>query len=108
DQPGDYRRTPGPSACIRVHLRLNSSRLPFTVLETFASARLAVLLSFAHARVAGEQAVGLERRTQIGVGGQERARDAVPHRAGLAGGTAAADIDAHVKFAGGFGDGQRL
>src|SRR2546422_9545982 len=51
--------------------------LAFAVLETFASARLAVLLALAHARIARQQAVGLERRTQFGVGGEQRPRDEI-------------------------------
>src|SRR5437762_299966 len=87
------------------NFRLKST---FAVLESFASARLAVFLALAHARVAGEQAVGFESRTQIGIGHEERPRDAVPDRASLAGGTTAADVDAHIEFGGRLGDGQRL
>src|SRR6266545_3962779 len=64
--------------------------LTLTILETFAGARLPVFLALAHARIAGEQAVGLERRTQIGIGEQQSAGYPVPHRAGLAVGADAA------------------
>jgi len=61
------------------------AQLTLRVLESFASARLAVFLALAHTRIASEQAVGLEGRAQIGVRNEERPRDAVPDRAGLAG-----------------------
>src|SRR5437588_7997870 len=78
----------------------------FAVLKAFAGARLAVFLALAHARIASEQAVGLERRTEIGVGDEQRARDSVPHGDGLACGAAAADVDAHIEFCSGLRDGQ--
>ena len=65
-------------------------------MESFTSARLAVFLALAHTRITGEQAVGLECRTQIGVGNQERPRNAVPDGAGLAGRPPSAHADAYV------------
>src|SRR5437762_6899709 len=49
--------------------------LTFAVLETFASARLAVFFALTHARISSEEAIGLEGRTQVGVGHQQRPRD---------------------------------
>src|SRR5256885_7342760 len=84
------------------------TRSTLAVLKPFPSARLAVLLALAHARIAGEQAVGLERRTQVGVGLQQGASNAMPHGASLAGRTAPRDVYPHVKFPGRLGDRQRL
>src|SRR6266568_2366888 len=86
DEPlTEHKKTPPAIASGACKFRLE---LTFAVLESFASARLAVFLALAHARIASEKSVRLERRTQIGVGNKERARDAVPDRAGLAGGAA--------------------
>ena len=77
-------------------------------LETFARARLAVFLALFHARIAREQALGLQRAPQGRVKLQQRPGNAMPHRAGLAVRPAAADIDARVEFFHVAGDGQRL
>src|SRR5215469_14234501 len=61
----------------------NPTRLTLAVLETFASARLAVLLALTHAGIASEQPFGFEQRTKRGVSRQQSASEAVAHRACL-------------------------
>src|SRR5208282_5923025 len=84
------------------------ARLTFRVLEPFARARLAVFLALFHARIAREQALGLERATQRGIGPNQRPGNPMPHRAGLSVRAAAGDIDARVEFFRHAGEGQRL
>src|SRR5262249_1660755 len=71
-------------------------------LEALARTRLAVLLALFHARIAREEALGLEGGTQVGVGLDEGARDPVADGAGLAGRAAAGDIDPRVELGGRF------
>src|SRR5437660_2066599 len=54
------------------------------------------LLALHHARVAREEAGALQRHAKLGVDLDERAGDAVAHRAGLAGRPAAVHADAQV------------
>src|SRR5208337_2884509 len=84
------------------------ARLTFRVLEPFARARLAVFLALFHARITREQALGLERGTQSGVGPNQRPGNPMPHRPGLSVRAAAGDIDARIEFFRRAGDGQRL
>src|SRR6516164_2317433 len=81
--------------------------LSFTELEALARALLAVLLAFLDARVARQEALFLELRTQLDVVFHERARDAEPERAGLPGDASARDRREHVELVGRLGYGQR-
>src|ERR1700754_4484265 len=82
--------------------------LAFRELEALARALLAVLLALLGARVARHQARVLERGAEVCVELHERARDAVAHRARLARGAAARDVDDDVELARGVGEGQGL
>ena len=77
-------------------------------METFARARLAVLLALFHARITGQETLRLERGPEVGVELEQRAGDAVADRSRLAGMPAAVDIDTHVEFGQRFGGRQRL
>src|SRR5688572_31046556 len=72
-------------------------RLPFRVL--LAAPRLVQpdLLALDLARIARDEAGGFQRRLQAGIIFDQRARDAVPNRAGLAVFSAAIDIDGDVE-----------
>ena len=87
---------------------LKGDRLALRELEAFTSTGLAVLLTLAHTGIAGEKAFSLEQGAEIRVAGDERAGDTVSNRDGLAGGSAAADVDPEVKSAGGGSDDERL
>ena len=67
----------------------------------------AVLLTFLHARVAGQEAGLLQGRAQLGVVLQQRAGQAVADGAGLAGAAAADNVDNNVELAFGAGEHQR-
>ena len=56
----------------------------------------AVLLSFLHSGVAGQEAGGLQGAAELGVQGQQGTGDAVTDSAGLAGNAAASHIDNHI------------
>src|SRR5215471_19774165 len=73
-------------------------KLAFRELEALTRALLTVLLTLFGAGVTREQSGLLELLAQLGVEFEQRARDAVTHRAGLAGDAAAVDIDHHVEF----------
>src|SRR5689334_22892760 len=88
--------------------RKSCSGLTLGELVAFARARLAVLLALLHARIARQQAVALERGAQVGVRHEQGAGDAVPHGAGLAGGSTAGHIHPRIKLTGRLGDGERL
>src|SRR6476620_6436556 len=83
-------------------------RLALAELEAAASLRAAILLALDRARVAGEEAAGLQRRPQGRLIGHQGAADAVTHGAGLAGETAALDGDDDVELAVAVGGDQRL
>jgi len=83
-------------------------QLSFAVLEAFARAGLAVLLALAHARIAGQQALGPQNRPEIGIQGEQSARDAVADSAGLTVESAAVDRDLRVIFVRHTGRCQRL
>src|ERR1017187_8334152 len=83
-------------------------RLTFAVLEAFARARLAVLLALLHARVAGQEAFGLQHGPHVDVHREQRAGDAMAHRTSLAGRPAAGDGDLRVELVGRAGDSERL
>src|SRR5208282_4946995 len=83
-------------------------RSTFRELETFARARLAVFLALLHARIAREEALGLQCAPQGRVELQQRPGNAMPHRTSLAVGPAAADVDARIEFFRRAGEGQRL
>src|SRR3954462_1011075 len=82
--------------------------LAFAVLETFASAWLAVLLAFAHARVAREQSFSPESGSMVCIPRQQSAAEAMAHRAGLAIQSAAVDGDAGIKLVHRTRDNERL
>src|SRR5215470_13282714 len=71
-------------------------RVTKTEREVASRLRLAVLLALDHAAVAGEEAALLQHRAQGRLEMGERAADAVPHGAGLAGEPAADDRADHV------------
>src|SRR5262249_20645695 len=77
-------------------------------LEAAAGLGLAVLLALNAARVAGEEAAGLQSRTQARLIGDQRAADAVTHRTCLAGETAALHAHHDVELAVAIGRDQRL
>src|SRR5262245_44925185 len=83
-------------------------RLAFRELQALSRALLTVLLTLFGARVAREQSGPLELLPQLGVELDQRARDAVTHRAGLAGYAAAVDVDHYVEFVDRVGQLQRL
>src|SRR5438093_11757683 len=89
---GRFDRFPG--AVMRA-----GSRLPLRELEPLAGAGPAVLLALHHARVASEKAGLLQRGAEVGVQLGERAADAVPDGACLAGEPAAADVHRDVHLA---------
>src|ERR1041385_1472105 len=70
--------------------------LTLAILETFASAGLSVFFALFHTRIARQITMRLERRAKGRVRFQQRARNAVPNRASLAGGTATLHIHANV------------
>ena len=76
-------------------------------LRSLAGLVQAGLLALDLARVAREEALALERDAQLGIGLDERAGDAVPHRACLAGRPAALDANAEVVAALGAGELER-
>src|SRR5690606_13688164 len=69
---------------------------------------LAVLLALDLARVAGEKAARLERRPQRRIIGHHRPADAVAHRAGLTGQTAAGHRAHHIEVIHAVGGLERL
>src|SRR5687768_12420625 len=73
-------------------------KLALRELERAASAGLAGLLTLDPARVAGQEARGLEDRVVGVVGLDQRARDPEADRAGLARLATAADVDEHVEL----------
>src|SRR5690606_34502872 len=77
-------------------------------LEGPAGLRLAVLLPFDHAAVAGQESRGLQGRTQRGLVELQRLRDAVLDRAGLARETTAGNRRHDVELAFDIGDLERL
>src|SRR5215471_13160063 len=84
------------------------TRLTFAVLETFASARLAVLLALFHARIARQQAFGLEDRAQVRINGQQRPGQTMAHGSRLAVWPAARHSNVGIVFVRRPGDRQRL
>src|SRR4029079_4894370 len=66
-----------------------ATRLALRELEGTAGLGAAVLLALDHARIAGEEALALDRGAQARLVAGERGRDAVADRAGLAGKAAA-------------------
>src|SRR5262249_46929866 len=84
------RRTPGD---------LGASRLALRELEPAAGTATAVLLALLHAAVAREQPVLAEHRVVRRVDLLQRAREAEHDRVGLAGRTAALDVDQDVERA---------
>src|SRR5262245_27472796 len=82
--------------------------LTFRELESLTRALLTVLFTLFGAGISREQAGLLELLPQLGVELEQRARDAVTHRAGLTGHPAAVDIDQHVEFVDRVGQLQRL
>lgn len=74
--------------------------LAFAELEALAGTGLAVLLAFAHTRIAGQHLVRLEERAERGVTGEQGPGDPVAASSGLAVRTAAGDADLDVVLAG--------
>ena len=67
-----------------------------------------IILALAFTRIAREEALRFQLRTQVGVELKQGAGNAVADGAGLAVGAAAGDVDADVQFVRRAGDGQRL
>src|SRR5687768_9519670 len=88
--------------------RESSFGLTLAILETFASAGLAVFLTFAHTRIASQVTVRLERGAKSGVRFEQRARNAVANGAGLARRTATLHVHTDVKLRARFGGDERL
>jgi len=80
--------------------------LTFAELEAFARTRLAVLLAFAGAGIAGQQALRLQRRTEGGIKLNEGAGQAVADGIRLTIGSPAGHVDADIKFFHGTRNGQ--
>ena len=80
------------------HFPLSIKELSFRELETLARAFLTVFFTFLLARVARNESGFFQSRAQIDVVFHQRARDAVPHRAGLSGSSAARDVDENVEL----------
>src|SRR5690349_3952566 len=76
-----------------------SQRLALGVLRSLAGLLEAVLLPLRRPRVPGEEAGLLQRRPVLRVDEDQRAGDAEPQRAGLAGDAVAADARDHVELA---------
>ena len=72
--------------------------LTLAELEAFASPRLAVLLTFFHAGIASEKAIGFESRAKIRIHPEERPGDSMPHSPGLSAGAATCDVHRHVEL----------
>src|SRR5215467_9002556 len=77
--------TPASSSSVIEIAAKQSSLLAFAELEALACPRHAVLLAFLGARIARQEAFGLEGLAQVGVVLHERARDAESHGARLSG-----------------------
>src|SRR3990172_2164714 len=77
--------------------------LPFGELEALAGLPHSVFFPFHHARIAREEPVLPEDRTEFGMDIHQRPGDTELHRPRLAAHTAAAHADDRVVFAGGFG-----
>src|SRR5439155_26881415 len=77
--------------------------LPLAELEPGARAALAVLLALDDAGVARDEARLLQRRTELGLHGEQRLRDRVAHGARLPGEAAAADAGEDVVPVAGLG-----
>src|SRR5580704_7031623 len=69
------------------------SRLALGVLRCFASALESVLLALFLTWIASEQSGFLQRPAQVGVGSDQRARNAVRDSTGLAGNTTTFNLD---------------
>src|SRR5438067_7498397 len=82
--------------------------LPLAVLELLTRAGLTVLLPLAGAWIAREQPRLLQGQAKLVVEARDGARESVPDRARLAGGTAALDRHEHVELSDGVRDRQRL
>src|SRR5690348_15699610 len=82
--------------------------LTLAELETLPRALLAVLLTFAHARIARKKTVIPESVAQIGIENGKSARNPHAHGARLASNATAIDRGSDVKLAAGIGELQRL
>jgi hypothetical protein len=73
-------------------------RLPFRELEAFSRSRLPVLLTFLHARIAGQESGLFQNASQLVAEVTQRARDAMLHRSRLSVHTATLNEDDEIKF----------
>jgi hypothetical protein len=76
------------------------SGLPLAELEAFARAGLAVLLTFAHTRIASQETIRFEGRAHSGVHLKECAGNTMTDSTRLAGLAATGHINADIKLAG--------
>src|SRR5580698_1357607 len=75
-----------------------AQRLALAELEAATSALLSVLLAFLHARIAREETVGAQRRTQLRIQHCKRARKPHAHRSSLSARAAALYHGAHFEL----------
>ena len=87
---------------------LMRNRLSLGELGSATCSLQAVLLSFLHSGVTGQETSGLQRSAVLGVQIQQGAGDAVTDSAGLTGNAAAGDGDNNINLAGHIGGNQRL
>jgi hypothetical protein len=85
-----------------------SRELALRELEGAAGFGLAVFLALDDARVAGQEALALDRAAQLGLLAGEAGGDSMADGAGLAGEAAALDGGDHVILAAGVGDVEHL
>src|ERR1700677_2644984 len=86
----------------------SKSLLALAELEAAARLGTAILLALHRARIAGEEAARFQGRAQIRLVIHQGARNAVTHRASLAGKTAAIDRDDDIELAIAIGGDQGL
>jgi hypothetical protein len=84
------------------------NNLSFRKLESFPSTLLSVLFAFLDSRIARHKTGVFESRTKVGIEFEQRSRDAVSDRSGLARRTTAGDVDNQIKLVRGFSQLQGL
>src|SRR5687767_13431711 len=90
---GGHPRSPPPVCGL---VAASRDGLTLAELEALARLGLSVLLALDHPRIAGQQTLGLERRPEPLVGGDQRARDAQLDGTRLTGEPAATDVHVDV------------
>src|ERR1700676_5812760 len=100
---------PGPEFVFQKHAtpyvsQTATRKLALAELEALAGALLAVLLAFAHARIAGQETIFAQARAQLRVEYRERAGQSHAHRARLAANAATIHGGHHVHLILGAGE----